>query len=136
MTQSTDRLQRLITDQLGDCCDADIEQRLDELNTLKRAARTNQLTSDLRTLSTLGNETRYRIARLFATTDDRLCVCELNPLFDVSESAISHALSDLTDAGLLSGEQQGKWRYYESTERAERLFDALDATGMGNSADE
>jgi DNA-binding transcriptional ArsR family regulator len=129
MAQSTDRLRRLITDQLGDCCDADVEQRLDELDTLERAATTDHIAADLRTLSTLGNETRYRIAQLVATADERLCVCELNPLLDVSESAISHALSDLTDAGLLSREQQGKWRYYESTERADRLFDALDATG-------
>lgn len=126
--QSTDRLRRLITDQLGDCCDADVEQRLDELDTLERAATTDHIAADLRALSALGNETRYRIARLFVTTNERLCVCELNPLLDVSESAISHALSDLTDAGLLSYEQQGKWRYYESTERAEHLFDALDAT--------
>jgi DNA-binding transcriptional ArsR family regulator len=134
MAQSTDRLRRLITDQLGECCDADIEQRLDELDTLERAATTDHIADDLRTLSTLGNETRYRIARLFVMANDRLCVCELSPLFDVSESAISHALSDLTDAGLLSREQQGKWRYYESTERAERLFAALDATG--DAADE
>jgi DNA-binding transcriptional ArsR family regulator len=129
MAQSTDRLQRLITDKLGECCDADVERRLDELDALDQAATTDHITDDLRTLSTLGNETRYRIARLCATADERLCVCELTPLLDVSESAISHALSDLTDAGLLSREQQGKWRYYESTDRAERLFDALDATG-------
>ena len=131
MTQSTDRLQRLITDELGECCEADVEQRLDELDTLERAATTDNIAADLQALSALGNETRYRIARLFVTADDRLCVCELSPLFDVTESAISHALSDLTDAGLLSREQQGKWRYYESTERAERLFDALDTTGTG-----
>jgi DNA-binding transcriptional ArsR family regulator len=129
MAQSTDRLRRLITDQLGECCDADVEQRLGELDAFEQAAATDRIDTDLRALSTLGNETRYRIARLFATADEKLCVCELSPLFDVSESAISHALSDLTDAGLLSREQQGKWRYYESTKRAERLFDALDATG-------
>ena len=134
MAQYTDRLQRLIADELGECCDADIEQRLDELTALEQAAATDHIAADLRTLSTLGNETRYRIARVFATADDRLCVCELSPLFEVSESAISHALSDLTDAGLLSREQEGKWRYYESTDRAERLFDALD--GTGDAADE
>lgn len=129
MAQSTDRLRRLITDELGECCDADVERRLDELDTLERDATTDRIDADLRTLSTLGNETRYRIARLFVTADEQLCVCELSPLFDVSESAISHALSDLTDAGLLSRERQGKWRYYESTERAEGLLDALDETG-------
>ena len=62
------------------------------------------------------------------TAGDDLCVCELAPLFDVSESAISHALSELTDTGLITRRKEGKWRYYRSTERAEGLLAALDAT--------
>ena len=129
MAHSTNRLRRLITSEIGECCDADVEQRLADLEALAADAATDRRTTDLRILSTLGGETRYRLARILATADEALCVCELSPLLTVSESAISHALSDLTDAGLLSREQQGKWRYYESTDRAERLFDALDATG-------
>jgi DNA-binding transcriptional ArsR family regulator len=46
----------------------------------------------------------------------------------VSESAVSHALADLVDAGLVDRRKAGKWRYYRTTDRAARLLDALDAT--------
>lgn len=132
MAQTTDRLRRLISSELGKCCDADIDQRLAELDTLDATATTPRQNADLQTLSALSSETRYRIVRLLAAADDTLCVCELRPVLDVSESAISHALSDLTDAGLVTKHRDGKWRHYASTERAERLLAALDATGGEN----
>ncbi|EMA53729.1 ArsR/SmtB family transcription factor [Halococcus salifodinae] len=129
MVPSTDRLRRLIADEIGECCEEDVEQRLDDLDSLAERATTDRLDRDRKTMAALGSETRHRIARLLVTADDALCVCELQPLVDVSESAISHALSDLVDAGLVSRDRRGKWRYYESTGRAERVFAALDAAG-------
>jgi DNA-binding transcriptional ArsR family regulator len=79
-------------------------------------------------MSTLGDETRYRLARLLDAADDALCVCELEPLVDVSESAVSHALSDLVDAGLATREKNGRWRYYEATSRTAAVLGALDET--------
>jgi DNA-binding transcriptional ArsR family regulator len=131
MAASTDRLRRLIADEVGECCDADVERRLDDLDSLAERATTDRLDADCRAMAALGSGTRHRIARLLATADDALCVCELRPLVDVSESAVSHALSDLVDAGLVSRESRGKWRYYESTPPAQRVFAALDATGDG-----
>ena len=128
MAQTTDRLRRLLTDEIGECCDGDVDRRLDELRALDRAAATDTAGRDVRALSALGSDTRYRIVRLLVTAGDDLCVCELAPLFDVSESAISHALSELTDTGLITRRKEGKWRYYRSTERAEGLLAALDAT--------
>jgi DNA-binding transcriptional ArsR family regulator len=46
----------------------------------------------------------------------------------VSASAVSHALSDLHDAGLVTRRQAGTWRYYAPTDRAVALLDALDST--------
>jgi DNA-binding transcriptional ArsR family regulator len=46
----------------------------------------------------------------------------------VSESAVSHALGDLTTAGLVDRRKDGRWRYYAVTERATALLSALDAT--------
>jgi len=46
---------------------------------------------------------------------------------DVSDSAVSHALSELTDAGLVARRKEGKWRYYRTTDKAERLLGALAA---------
>ncbi|WP_049903570.1 metalloregulator ArsR/SmtB family transcription factor [Halococcus agarilyticus] len=128
MAATTDRLQRLIADEIGECCEEDVERRLDELDALAERASTDRRDRDRRTMAALGSETRHRIARLLATADGALCVCELQPLVDVSESAVSHALSDLVDAGLVSRDRRGKWRYYESTSRAERVLAALDAT--------
>ncbi|WP_423744733.1 metalloregulator ArsR/SmtB family transcription factor (plasmid) [Haladaptatus sp. SPP-AMP-3] len=127
MTQDTTRLRRFIADESDGCCDADVEARLDELESFTGGVPSDYAT-DLDALKTLGNETRYRITRLLAAAEDELCVCEITPLFDVSESAVSHALSDLTDAGLLSRRKEGTWRYYRTTARAERIVAALDAT--------
>jgi DNA-binding transcriptional ArsR family regulator len=122
----TERLRRLITDEVGECCDADVAARLDELEGLADVP--EDVDADLDALGTLGNDTRYRLVRLLAAAEGELCVCEVTPLVDVSDSAVSHALSDLADAGLVTRRKDGQWRYYESTERAERLVAALDAT--------
>jgi DNA-binding transcriptional ArsR family regulator len=127
MTQDTTRLRRLIAEEVGECCDADVAARLDELEALA-ASTPEDVAADLDALSTLGDGTRHRIVRLLAAAEGELCVCEFSPLLDVSESAVSHALSDLTDAGLLTRRKEGTWRYYRTTERADRLVDALDAT--------
>lgn len=124
------RLRRLIEDEVGTCCAADVEARLDELASLASAVPEDPA-SDLAALKALGDGTRHRIVRLLAAADDELCVCEINPLVDVSDSAVSHALSDLADAGLVTREKRGTWRHYRTTERAEALLDALDATRGG-----
>ncbi|WP_336360569.1 ArsR/SmtB family transcription factor [Haladaptatus sp. ZSTT2] len=131
MAQDTTRLRRLLADESGTCCDADVDARLDALASLTEQMPETYET-DSAVLKTLGNETRYRIVRLLVAADGELCVCEITPLFDVSESAVSHALSDLTEAGLLSRRKSGTWRYYQTTPRAEKLVAALDATRGGD----
>ncbi|MFC6864843.1 ArsR/SmtB family transcription factor [Halomicroarcula sp. GCM10025817] len=131
MSSQTDRLERLITEERGGCCEADIEERLDSLRSYRSAASANP-DAELTALKTLGNDTRYNIVRLLTTADRELCVCEINPIFDVSDSAISHALSDLYDAGLVTRRKDGTWRYYETTDRAEALLRALDETREGD----
>lgn len=83
---------------------------------------------DVEALKALGSDTRYRIVRHLVAADEERCVCELTPRFEVSDSAVSHALSDLADAGLVSRRKQGTWRYYRPTDRAASLIDALDAS--------
>lgn len=127
MGSRTERLERLIAEESGGCCEDDIEERLDSLRSYQSELPTHPDT-DLTALKTLGNDTRHNIVRLLKSADRELCVCEINPIFEVSDSAISHALSDLHDAGLVSRRKDGTWRYYETTERAEALLDALDET--------
>ncbi|WP_435182104.1 ArsR/SmtB family transcription factor [Halorussus sp. AFM4] len=124
MAQTESRLRRLIADELGKCCDTDVECRLDELQQLADAAFSDKSTATV--FSVLGNETRHRLARVLSVADDELCVCELEPLVDVSESAVSHALSDLVDAGLVDRRKDGNWRYYTSTSLADELFATAD----------
>nr|WP_277555440.1 metalloregulator ArsR/SmtB family transcription factor [Halobaculum sp. YSMS11] len=126
--ESTNRLERLITDEVGECCAADVDDRLSDLRSLAERVELADAAEDVDALSALGSDTRYRLTRLLAAAEGDLCVCELEPLVDVSESAVSHALSTLTDAGLLTRRKEGRWRYYDTTARAEALIDALDAT--------
>ena len=125
---STDRLRRYVTDECGSCTDEDLAERLAELEALDSVMGDSELETDVELLSALANETRYTIVRLLHTADDELCVCEISPLLDVSDSAISHALSQLTDAGLVTRRKDGKWRKYEATARANALLVALDGS--------
>lgn len=131
MTENTTRLRRLIEDEVGECCDTDIEERLASLESLSESLPERQ-GQDVTALQALGNDTRYRIVRLLAAADGELCVCEFTPLLSVSESAVSHALADLSDAGLVTRRKQGSWRYYDTSDRAEQLVEALDATRGGS----
>ena len=127
MSPQTERLERLIVEENGGCCEADLEERLESLRSYQSETPTNP-DVDLTALKTLGNDTRYNIVRLLTAADRELCVCEINPILNVSDSAISHALSDLYDAGLVTRRKDGTWRYYETTDRAEALLTALDET--------
>jgi ArsR family transcriptional regulator len=125
-TEST-RLRRLLDDRMEECCEADVEERIDDLQTLERGL-PDDAGTDLTALGTLSDDTRYRIARYLSAAEGELCVCELSPLVAVSDSAVSHALSDLTGAGLVTRRKEGQWRYYDTTDRADGLLDALDST--------
>jgi DNA-binding transcriptional ArsR family regulator len=62
--------------------------------------------------------------KLLAAGGERT-VGELDAVVGVSQSAISHALSDLADAGLVERRRDGTWRYYDTTDAAERLVAVL-----------
>jgi DNA-binding transcriptional ArsR family regulator len=128
MSEATDRLRNLLRDELGECRDADLERRIDALDDLERDTPLAHASADTDVLSTLGDDTRYRLARMLVAAEDDLCVCELEPLVAVSSSAVSHALADLVDAGLATRRKDGKWRYYGATDRAAALLAALDDT--------
>jgi DNA-binding transcriptional ArsR family regulator len=126
MPESTDRLRRRLADELGGCCDDDVQNRLGELDDIAAAAFDDETRA---VFAVLGNDTRYRLARALAVADEDLCVCELEALVDVSESAVSHALSDLEDAGLVTRRKDGNWRYYDATDLAANVFQAAE-TGL------
>lgn len=124
MAESETRLRNLLREELDDCCAADVERRLDELDALAERAVAPETRS---VFAVLGNETRYRLARALTLAEGELCVCELEQVVDVSESAVSHGLADLVDAGLATRRKDGNWRYYESTPLAAALFATADS---------
>ena len=87
----------------------------------------DRVAADVRLLAGAGNDTRYELLRLLAGAGDPVCACELPDAVGVSQSAVSHALSKLFDAGLVTREKDGRWRYYDVTPAAAQLLDALDA---------
>lgn len=46
------------------------------------------------------------------------CGCELQAALDVSHATVSHHMSTLQDAGLVTSERRGKWTYYSLTPEA------------------
>ena len=133
MSKTRDRVRRLLADELGECCEGDVQERLETLRALDETTATVERDSDL--LGTLGNETRLGLVRWLDAAERELCVCELEALADVSESAVSHALSDLAAVGLVTRKKRGKWRYYGATDRAAALLATLDETRPDGEAD-
>jgi len=127
VAQSSTRLRRYIADDLGACCDEDVERRLAELESFDVGS-DDRVATHVTALSALANETRYRLVSALHAAEGELCVCELHPLVDVSESAVSHALSTLTEAGIVTKRKDGKWRMYRITPRGTALLVALDGT--------
>lgn len=53
------------------------------------------------------------------------CVCEMMTQVDLSQSLISHHLSDLKEAGLVIDEKRGLRVYYSLTEKGKRITTLL-----------
>ncbi|MEF8779718.1 MAG: metalloregulator ArsR/SmtB family transcription factor [Haloferacaceae archaeon] len=126
MSSATERIQRYLEEELEDCRSEDVDQRLDELDALETVLSPDRVETELDILGALSNETRYKLVRFLVAADGELCVCELNALVAASESAISHALADLHEAGLVTRRKEGRWRMYSATNLAVALLTMLD----------
>ena len=126
MSNATVRLKRYLEDEIGDCQPQDVDERIDELDALEAVLENERLGEEVAVLAALANETRFKLVRLLVAADGELCVCELNAMVDASESAISHALSRLTDAGLVTRRKDGRWRKYRATNVAVAMVTLLD----------
>jgi ArsR family transcriptional regulator, arsenate/arsenite/antimonite-responsive transcriptional repressor len=60
----------------------------------------------------LGDPIRLQLVDVLRTHAGKVCVCELVPLFDLSQPTVSHHLKVLRDAGLVDSERRGLWAYY------------------------
>jgi ArsR family transcriptional regulator len=60
----------------------------------------------------LGDPVRLQLIDVLRKHAGKVCVCELVPLFDLSQPTVSHHLKVLRNAGLVGSERQGLWAYY------------------------
>jgi ArsR family transcriptional regulator len=60
----------------------------------------------------LADPVRLQIVDVLRKHAGKVCVCELVPLFDLSQPTVSHHLKVLRDAGLVDSERRGLWAYY------------------------
>ena len=61
-------------------------------------------------LKALGDPTRLKIVALLNKRD--CCVCELVPIFGISQPAVSRHMSRLKSAGLVTEQRKGQWVFY------------------------
>jgi ArsR family transcriptional regulator len=60
----------------------------------------------------LGDPVRLQLVDVLRKHAGKVCVCELVPLFDLSQPTVSHHLKVLRNAGIVGSERPGLWSYY------------------------
>ena len=60
----------------------------------------------------LGDPIRLQLVDVLRKHAGKVCVCELVPLFDLSQPTVSHHLRVLREAGIVGSEREGLWAYY------------------------
>jgi ArsR family transcriptional regulator len=90
----------------------------------------------LQSIKAVSEEIRMRI--LLLLLDREACVCELMEVFDMAQSKLSHHLINLRNAGLLQGENRGKWHYYRvnTAELSERNSEVIRLLSRSLAGDE
>jgi ArsR family transcriptional regulator, arsenate/arsenite/antimonite-responsive transcriptional repressor len=89
--------------QVGGCCVAAVEPQLTASDAVDLAG----------VVKALADPTRLLIVDALRTAaPEAICQCELTPLFDMSQQALSKHLKVLTSAGVVGSERRGLWTYY------------------------
>lgn len=97
----------------GGCCEARVEPDID-------ARQAGTLAS---TFKALADPTRLRIVDVLRkASPEAICQCELTPLFQISQQALSKHMKLLVGSGVIGSERRGLWTYYFLT--AEGLEEA------------
>jgi ArsR family transcriptional regulator len=84
------------------CCDPVVYPDVERLEAERMAA----------VAKALGDPVRLQLVDVLRKHAGKVCVCELVPLFDLSQPTVSHHLKVLREAGLVDSERRGLWAYY------------------------
>src|SRR5438067_9416825 len=60
----------------------------------------------------LGDAIRLQLVDVLRKHAGKVCVCELVPLFDISQPTVSHHLKVLRQTAIVGSELDGLWAYY------------------------
>jgi ArsR family transcriptional regulator, arsenate/arsenite/antimonite-responsive transcriptional repressor len=60
----------------------------------------------------IGDPVRLQLVDVLRKHAGKVCVCELVPLWDLSQPTVSHHLKVLREAGIVESERRGLWAYY------------------------
>jgi ArsR family transcriptional regulator len=85
------------------CCEPIVHPDVDRAHALRMAD----------VAKALGDPIRLQLVDVLRRHAGEVCVCELVPLFDVSQPTLSHHLSKLREAGIVDFERRGLWAYYD-----------------------
>ena len=89
--------------QTGGCCQPLVEPDLTAANAVRLATK----------IKALADPTRLRIVdALRKAAPEAVCQCELTPLFQMSQQALSKHLRVLTKAEVIGSERRGIWTHY------------------------
>lgn len=67
----------------------------------------------------LADPTRVRVlAHVAASPEGTVCACHLPESLGISQPTLSHHLKRLTEAGLVTREQRGRWAHYTAVPAA------------------
>ena len=83
------------------CCDPLVHPEVDEAEAGRIAAVARALSDPI----------RVQLVDVLLRHAGKVCVCELTPLFDVSQPTVSHHLKVLREAGLVDVERRGLWSF-------------------------
>ena len=72
----------------------------------------DQVAALTRIIKALADPVRLQIVDVLRQHAGQVCVCDLEPLFDISQPTLSHHLKKLREAGLVGVERRQQWAYY------------------------
>lgn len=94
----------------------DAANRRAACNTLEPRLGADQAVHLATILKALGNPVRLQMLDFIAQGGGRLCACDMERHFDLTQPTISHHLRILRDAGLIVSESSGVWVFHSIDE--------------------